>query len=101
MQHVWWTCRVTVHAVYAVMALAPCFVSCQLWKNNWCDACAVHHPADHSRSPCNLLSAGKTVMGRQEVGPPMLEDKSSSDAEDSNLDDLLTCLGIEEAKAQL
>ena len=41
------------------------------------------------------------MVGRQEAGPPMLEDKSSVDAEDNALDDLLTCLGIEEAKAQL
>ena len=40
-------------------------------------------------------------MGSQEAGLPRLEDASSVGAEDNALDDLLTCLGIEEAKAQL
>ena len=47
----------------------------------------------------NTMTAGKPVMGRQETGST--EDNSSIDAEDNALDDLLTCLGIEEAKAQL
>ena len=47
------------------------------------------------------VTAGKPMKGREEAISPKLEDNSSSDAEDNALDDLLTCLGTEEAKAQL
>lgn len=48
-----------------------------------------------------MLTAGEAVMGSPEAEPPSPEDTSSIDAENNALDDLLTCLGIEEAKAQV
>ena len=83
---------------------------CQLSdvKHKYCDAYAVDHLADGvvhylstNMSNCNIVSAGKPVKGREEAVSTRLEDNSSIDAEDNALDDLLTCLGTEEAKAQL
>ncbi|KAL3135480.1 hypothetical protein ABBQ38_005960 [Trebouxia sp. C0009 RCD-2024] len=46
-------------------------------------------------------SAASVGKAATEVGSPTLGESSSTDAEDTAMDDLLTCLGIEEAKVQL
>lgn len=48
-----------------------------------------------------MVGAGKAVMSGQEAVSPRLDNPSSIDVEDNAMDDLLTCLGIEEAKSQL
>lgn len=40
-------------------------------------------------------------MGGPEAVSPRLDNSGSIDDEDNAMDDLLTCLGIEEAKSQL
>lgn len=77
-------------------------------ERKWRDACdAVQsHLLNVSKltitlSSCNMVGAGKAVMGGQEAVSPRLDNSSSIDTEDNAMDDLLTCLGIEEAKSQL
>ena len=68
--------------------------------NTWFTYCEVRNFII-TLSICNTVGAGKAVMGGQEAVSPRLDNPSSTDAEDNAMDDLLTCLGIEEAKSQL